>query len=96
MTRVNLDNGRPLGRDRRERVLILENEAGTHVVEVSPVLNQWAVTVRAKAGGPVICDDYFSQRWQAVARGEDFLRLLNRSEAPPGWTVGGRGAAEQD
>ncbi|MFN2568857.1 MAG: hypothetical protein ABR564_04565 [Candidatus Dormibacteria bacterium] len=65
--------------------LVLRNEAGTHEVEVSRALNQWAVTVVALPDHRHICQDFFARRWEAIARAEDFVRLLNRSEPPPGW-----------
>ena len=65
--------------------LTMRNDAATHEVEVSRALNQWAVTVTSLADGRMITQDFFSRRWEAVARAEDFLRLLNRSEPPPGW-----------
>ena len=37
------------------------------------------------ADNRMITQDFFSRRWEAVARAEDFVRLLNRSEPPPGW-----------
>jgi hypothetical protein len=43
------------------------------------------VTVVALADKRVICQDFFSRRWEAMARAEDFVRLLNRKEPPPGW-----------
>ncbi len=58
--------------------LVMRNEAGTHEVTVERALNQWAVTVTSLADGRMITQDFF-------ARAEDFLRLLNRSEPPPGW-----------
>lgn len=65
--------------------LTMRNDAGTHEVEVTRALNQWAVTVTSLADGRMITQDFFARRWEAVARAEDFLRLLNRSEPPPGW-----------
>lgn len=65
--------------------LVMRNDAGTHEVTVERALNQWAVTVTSLADGRMITQDFFSRRWEAVARAEDFLRLLNRSEPPPGW-----------
>ena len=65
--------------------VIMRNDAGTHEVEVAKALNQWAVTVTSLGDGRLICQDFFNRRWEAVARAEDFLRLLNRSEPPPGW-----------
>ena len=71
--------------------LTMRNDAGTHEVEVARALNQWAVTVTSLADGRMITQDFFARRWEAVARAEDFLRLLNRSEPPPA----GRGSAGQ-
>ena len=69
--------------------LVLRNDRESHEVEVSKALNQWAVTVTAIAESPtdnrMICQDFFARRWEAVARAEDFVRLLNRTEPPPGW-----------
>ena len=65
--------------------VVMRNEGGTHEVEVSRALNQWAVTVTSIADNRMITQDFFSRRWEAVARAEDFVRLLNRSEPPPGW-----------
>ena len=64
---------------------VMRNEAGTHEVEVSRALSQWAVTVVALPDRRMICQDFFNRRWEAMARAEDFLRLLNRKEPPPGW-----------
>ena len=64
---------------------VMRNESGTHEVEVSRALNQWAVTVTGLSDGRTICQDFFNRRWEAMARAEDFLRLLNRREPPPGW-----------
>lgn len=65
--------------------VVMRNEAGTHEVEVARALNQWAVTVTALKDQRMICQDFFARRWEAVARAEDFIRLLNRTEPPPGW-----------
>ena len=61
------------------------NEAQTYEVEVTKALNQWAVSVTRLEDEKLICQDFFSRRWEAVARAEDFLKLLNRKEPPPGW-----------
>src|ERR1700680_4182701 len=65
--------------------VVMRNAAATHEVEVSRALNQWAVPVPSLADNRMITQDFFSRRWEAVARAEDFVRLLNRSEPPPGW-----------
>lgn len=65
--------------------IVLRNETETHEVEVSKALNQWAVSVVALPERRLICQDFFSRRWEAVARAEDFVRLLNRKDPPPGW-----------
>jgi hypothetical protein len=65
--------------------LVVRNDAATHEVVVDKALNQWAVTVTSLADDRMICQDFFARRWEAVARAEDFVRLLNRTEPPPGW-----------
>ena len=65
--------------------MVLRNDKNTHEVEVSRALNQWAVTVTGLADNRMVCQDFFARRWEAVARAEDFVRLLNRTEPPPGW-----------
>ncbi|HEY6378767.1 MAG TPA: hypothetical protein VI316_06270 [Candidatus Dormibacteraeota bacterium] len=65
--------------------VVMTNDAETHEVEVSRALNQWAVTVTSLADRRTICQDFFNRRWEAIARAEDFVRLLNRTEPPPGW-----------
>src|SRR6202035_2762210 len=58
--------------------VVLRNDAETHDVEVSRALNQWAVTVTSLGDNRTICQDFFNRRWEAMARAEDFVRLLNR------------------
>lgn len=65
--------------------LSFQNEAQTYEVEVTKALNQWAVSVTRLEDKHLICQDFFSRRWEALARAEDFLKLLNRKEPPPGW-----------
>jgi len=67
---------------------VVRNDAATYEVEVAKALNQWAVTVTSVADGRMICQDFFSRRWEAVARAEDFIRLLNRSEPPQVVAIG--------
>ena len=62
--------------------LVVRNDAETYEVEVAKALNQWAVTVTSVADGRMICQDFFSRRWEAVARAEDFIRLLEPLRAP--------------
>src|ERR1035437_981181 len=47
---------------------------------LSEALNEGAVTGTALADARMICQDFFARRWEAVARAEDFVRLLNRTE----------------
>src|ERR1017187_5357975 len=60
--------------------MVLRNDNNTHEVEVAKALNQWAVTVTALADNRLICQDFFARRWEAVARAEDFVRLLRSEE----------------
>ena len=65
--------------------MTVRNEANTYEVEVTKALNQWAVAVTRLEDNHLICQDFFARRWEAVARAEDFVKLLNRKEPPPGW-----------
>jgi hypothetical protein len=62
--------------------LVVRNDAATYEVEVAKALNQWAVTVTSVADGRMICQDFFSRRWEAVARAEDFIQAAQPLGTP--------------
>jgi hypothetical protein len=47
-------------------------------VEVSRTLNKWCVTVYQLPDRAILAQDFFPERWKALARAQDFLRLLNQ------------------
>ena len=47
-------------------------------VEVSRTLNKWCVTVYQASDRAILAQDFFPERWKALARAQDFVRLLNQ------------------
>ena len=61
--------------DKGVRYLTSEND---FEVEVSRTLNKWCVTVYQLSDRSVVAQDSFPERWKALARAQDFIRLLNQ------------------
>lgn len=53
-------------------------------VEVARTLNKWCVTVYQVADRAILAQDFFPERWKALARAQDFLRLLNQRNKAQG------------
>ena len=68
-------NRRHFEEERAVRYLTTDNE---FVVEVARTLQKWCVTVYQADGRTVITQDFFPERWKALARAQDFVRLLNQ------------------
>ena len=47
-------------------------------VEVSRTLNKWCVTVYQQPDRQILVQDFFPERWKALARAQDFIRILNQ------------------
>ena len=47
-------------------------------VEVARTLNKWCVTVYQLPDRPIVAQDFYPERWKALARAQDFIRLLNQ------------------
>jgi hypothetical protein len=47
-------------------------------VEVTRTLNKWCVTVYQLPNRDILAQDFFPERWKALARAQDFIRLLNQ------------------
>ena len=47
-------------------------------VEVTRTLNKWCVTVYQLPNRDILAQDFFTERWKALARAQDFIRLLNQ------------------
>ncbi len=47
-------------------------------VEVARTFNKWYVSVFQLPGREQVAQDFFPERWKAVARAQDFIRILNQ------------------
>ena len=65
-------------RSDEDRVVRYLNTEGDFEVEVSHTLNKWCVTVFQLPSKQVVAQDFFPERWKALARAQDFIRLLNQ------------------
>ena len=70
-------------RDEERNVRYL-NEEGDYAVEVEHTLNKWCVTVLELPDKKIIAQDFFPERWKALARAQDFVRLLNQRNRKEG------------
>ncbi len=70
--------------DKVVRYLTAEND---FEVEVTRTLNKWCVTVYQLPNRDILAQDFFPERWKALARAQDFIRLLNQRN---------KGKAEQE
>jgi len=61
--------------DKGVRYVTSDNE---FEVEVSRALNKWCVTVLQLSDRTVVAQDFYPERWKALARAQDFVRLLNQ------------------
>ena len=64
-------------RSDEDRVVRYLNTEGDFEVEVSHTLNKWCVTVLELPDKKIIAQDFFPERWKALARAQDFVRILN-------------------
>lgn len=69
-----IERGRRREEERNVRYL---NEEGDYAVEVEHTLNKWCVTVLQLPERKIIAQDFFPERWKALARAQDFVRILN-------------------
>ncbi len=53
-------------------------------VEVSRTLNKWCVTASQLRDRQILAQDFFPERWKALARAQDFTRLLNQRNKKEG------------
>jgi hypothetical protein len=68
-----------------DRVVRYETTEKDFEVEVTRTLNKWCVTVYQLPNRSILAQDFFPERWKAMARAQDFVRLLNqrRKEGEP-------------
>src|SRR5438093_6346955 len=61
-----------------DKVVRYETAEKDFEVEVSRTLNKWCVTVYQQPDRQILVQDFFPERWKALARAQDFIRLLNQ------------------
>ena len=69
-------------RSDEDRVVRYLNTEGDFEVEVSHTLNKRSVTVFKMPSKQVVAQDIFPERWKALARAQDFVRILNTRNKP--------------
>ena len=67
-----------------DKVVRYETAEKDFEVEVSRTLNKWCVTVYQVSDKTTVAQDFYPERWKALARAQDFLRLLNQRNKPGG------------
>ena len=61
-----------------DKVVKYETSEKDYEVEVSRTLQKWCVTVYQLPDWQILVQDFFPERWKALARAQDFIRLLNQ------------------
>jgi hypothetical protein len=61
-----------------DRVVRYETAEKNFEVEVARTLSKWCVTVYQLPDRAIVAQDFFPERWKALARAQDFVRLLNQ------------------
>ncbi|HKF74658.1 MAG TPA: hypothetical protein VKF59_00820 [Candidatus Dormibacteraeota bacterium] len=61
-----------------DRVVRYETVEKNFEVEVARTLNKWCVTVYQVPERSIVAQDFFPERWKALARAQDFVRILNQ------------------
>lgn len=69
-------------RSDEDRVVRYLNTEGDFEVEVARTLNKWCVSVYQLPSRQVVAQDFFPERWKALARAQDFVRILNSRNKP--------------
>ncbi len=67
---------------RGDDLLRYRSQEGDYEVEVSHTLNKWCVSVLRLADSNIVAQDFYPERWKAMARAQDFLRILNMRNRP--------------
>jgi hypothetical protein len=65
-----------------DKVVRYETPEKDFEVEVTRTLNKWCVTVYQLPDKQILAQDFFPERWKALARAQDFIRLLNQRKKP--------------
>lgn len=65
-----------------DRIVRYETDEKDFEIEVSRTLQKWCVTVYQLPDKNILAQDFFPERWRAMARAQDFVRLLNQRNKP--------------
>ena len=65
-----------------DRVVRYETAEKNFEVEVARTLSKWCVTVYQLPDKAIVAQDFFPERWKALARAQDFVRILNTRNKP--------------
>ena len=79
-----------------DKVVRYETTEKDFEVEVSRTLNKWCVTVYQLPGRAIVVQDFYPERWKALARAQDFIRLLNQRKKKEEEALGGGGDSDDD
>jgi len=73
-----------------DKVVRYETTEKDFEVEVSRTLNKWCVTVyQQQPDRTIVVQDFYPERWKALARAQDFIRLLNQRKKKEEEGLGG-------
>ena len=67
-----------------DRIVRYETTEKDFEVEVTRTLSKWCVTVYQMPDRTTLAQDFFPERWKALARAQDFVRLLNQRNRKEG------------
>jgi len=67
---------------RGDDLLRYRSQEGDFEVEVSHTLNKWCVSVLRLEDSNIVAQDFYPERWKAMARAQDLLRILNMRNRP--------------
>ena len=79
-----------------DKVVKYETSEKDYEVEVSRTLQKWCVTVYQLPDRQILVQDFFPERWKALARAQDFIRLLNQRKKKEEEGLSGSSADNDD
>src|ERR1700680_890947 len=79
-----------------DKVVKYETAEKDFEVEVSRTLQTWCVTVYQLPDRQILVQDFFPERWKALARAQDFIRLLNQRKKKEEEGLAGHSADSAD
>ena len=82
---MNTRNSTPQNRTSTSEPRLTKIDVGAEPFEITveQVLGKWAVTIYEMPGRTIKVQDFFPQRWEAVARANDFAKIIKTRNDPP-------------